>query len=58
MAREVDELLETVRRLQATILVKDIDVTAALIPVARKLAKARDVLADLVIELGKAKPAR
>jgi hypothetical protein len=53
MAREADELLETVRRMQAAILEKDIDVTAALIPVARKLAKARDVLADLAIEVGK-----
>ena len=57
MAREADELLETVRRMQAAILEKDIDVTAALIPVARKLAKARDVLADLAIEVGKLTPA-
>jgi hypothetical protein len=58
MAREVDEFLEIVQRLQGTILERHIDVTEALIPVARKLAKARDTLADLVIEVGKATPDR
>jgi hypothetical protein len=51
-AREVDDLLEIVQRLQGKVLEQHTDVSEALIPAARKLAKVRDLLADLADELG------
>jgi hypothetical protein len=52
-AREVDDLLEIVRRLQGKILQKHTDVSEALIPAARKLAQVRDLLIDLAAEVRK-----
>ena len=52
MAREVDDLLEIVQRLQGSILEQHLEVSEALIPVARKIAQARDALADLVVKIG------